>query len=271
MTDAWTLMTRNTAAFLLTFALIPGAAFSQAPATPATRAPADVKTPAAPDDKEVSALIGADEEATLSSQMAGRIKRLNVGIGDSFGRGTVLVEFECPEQEARFLSAQSELVGARETHTAKLRLQGLGAAGELEVTLAAAAVEKARAQMAVADAQLGFCKVTAPYAGRVARIKAKAYETVASGQPLLDVVSQSRLKAQLLAPAAWLAWLKPGQPVNIRIRETGRDYSARVTKLNSRVDAVNQAIEVEVRFDGKSSAGLLPGMVGIATFPDRPK
>lgn len=221
--------------------------------------------------EEVSALISADEEATLSAQMAGRIKRINVSIGQGFGRGTVLLEFDCPEQEARFLAAQSELVGARETHTAKLRLQGLGAAGELEVTLAAAAVEKARAQLAVAEAQTGFCKVTAPYAGRVARLKAKAYETVGAGQPLMDVVSQSRLKAQLLAPAAWLAWLKPGLPVNIKIRETGREYPAKVARINSRVDAVNQAIEVEVQFDGKASAGLLPGMVGVATFPTRPQ
>ena len=77
------------------------------------------------------------------------------------------------------------------------------------------------------------------------------------------------LKVQLFVPAAWAAWLRPNSQFELRIKETGRSYPARVSKLNSRVEGVSQQLEIEARLDG-SSAGLIPGMVGVAVFPSQP-
>jgi membrane fusion protein (multidrug efflux system) len=217
---------------------------------------------------EISVLIVPEEEATLSSQMPGRIKRVTVGLGDGFPKGAILIEFDCSEQEAQLQAAQAEYLGARETHLAKLRLQALGAAGELEVTLAASAAEKAKSQITLRDAQLDYCKVVAPYGGRVAKMKVKASESVSLGQPLLDIVNPASLKAQLYVPASWAAGLKVGARFQVRAGENGRRFTARVTKLNSRVEGVSQSFEVEGRFEG-STAGLLPGMVGTAVFAGR--
>ena len=41
-------------------------------------------------------------------------------------------------------------------------------------------------------------------------------------------------------------------------------------KENPARDVLSQSLELEARFDG-STQGLLPGMVGTAVFPDRPK
>ena len=49
------------------------------------------------------------------------------------------------------------------------------------------------------------------------------------------------------------------------IDETGKTYSAKVTALNARVDAVAQTVELEGRIDGKP-AELLAGMTGTARF-----
>lgn len=238
--------------------------FAQQPA-PEKAAPAIL----AADAKEISALVSAGDDATLSSQMAGRIKAIHYGIGQAFSAGTTLVEFDCAEQEARLQSAQAELLGMRETHLTKLRLQGLGAAGELEVTMAAAAAEKAKSQVKQQEVQMGFCKVKAPYSGRVARLRAKAYENVSLGQPLMEIVTSTKLKIAMHVPSGWVGWLKPGTPVNIQLAETGKEHAAKVTKVNSRVDGVSQSIEIEARFDGKTS-GILPGMIGAAHFPTQP-
>lgn len=220
------------------------------------------------DSNEISVLVVPEEEATLSSQMPGKIKRVTVGLGDGFPKGAILIEFDCSEQEAQLQSAQAEYLGARETHLAKLRLQALGAAGELEVTLAASAAEKAKSQITLRDAQLAYCKVTAPYDGRVAKMKVKAQESVAMGQQLVDIVNPASLKAQLYVPAAWSARIKVGARFQVKASENGKRYTARITKLNSRVEGVSQSFEVEGRFEG-STTGLLPGMVGTATFPGR--
>ncbi len=253
-------------------ALSLGTAQAQQPAAGAVGKPAAAPAPAAAVPKaeagmELSALVTADNEATLSAQMAGKIKKIKYGIGQSFGAGAVLAEFDCAESEAKLDALNAEYLGARETHLAKLKLQGLGAAGDLEVTLAAAAGEKAKSQVKQQEAQMKFCKVTAPYAGRVVRIKAKQAESVAPNQPIMEIVATARLKATVHVPAAMAIRLKPGSTLTIDIKETGRKYEAKVSKLNARVDGVSQSLELEAVFIGKT-AGLLPGMIGQAVFAE---
>lgn len=219
-------------------------------------------------DEEVAVLIQAGEETTLSSQMGGRILKVNVGLGDSVVAGATLLEFDCSEQLAQVQAAQAEYRGARETHLTKLKLQALGAAGELEVTIAAAATDKAKSQVDLRDSQMAYCKVSAPFSGRVARMRVKASESVNLGQPLIEVVNPSSLKAQMFVPSSYVRNLKTGSPFQVKF-DDGRVFRARVAKLNSRVEGVSQQLEVEGRFDGQT-AGLLPGMVGTAIFPGRP-
>ena len=214
---------------------------------------------------EIAAIVQAGEETTLSAQMAGRILRIRFGLGEQVKAGARLLEFDCSEGQAQLVAAEAEFRGARETHLARLRLQALGAAGELEVTIAAASAEKARSQVDLRQAQLAYCHVDAPFPGKIARLRVKAAESVQIGQAMIDMVNPALLKIQMFVPAAWAAWLRPNSQFEFKIKESGRTYPARVAKLNSRIEGVSQQLEVEARLDG-NSAGLLPGMVGIAVF-----
>jgi membrane fusion protein (multidrug efflux system) len=249
-----------------------GCAIAQAPA-PAVIVPvpkpasAPAVAPPGGGQDDIAAIVHAGEETTLSSQMAGKVRRISVGLGDQFRAGTRLIEFDCAEQQAQLQAAQAEYRGARETHLSKLRLQSLGAAGELEVTLAAAATDKAKSQVAIRESQIAYCSVSAPFGGRVARMRVKIAESVPAGHPLVDLVNPGSLKAQMFVPSGWIAWLRPNAPLTIRFTDgdRSRTVNARITKLNSRVEGVSQQLEVEARFD--SGAGeLLPGMVGTAMF-----
>jgi RND family efflux transporter MFP subunit len=211
---------------------------------------------------EIAALILASEETILSSQMAGRIRHVNVGLGDEVKSGATLIEFDCGEQRAQLDAAEADYRGARETHIARLKLQALGAAGELEVTVAAAAADKARSQVTLRRSQLAYCHVASPFRGRVARLRVKSSESVQSGQPLIDVVNPSVLKAQVFVPAAWIVWLRSGAVVTISVN--GQPYPSRISKLNSRVDGVSQQLELEALIE--NGDGLVPGMIGVATF-----
>lgn len=251
-------MKTKQASLTLTLLFAAGAAFAQA--APAPAAPAEP-------GRELTALVTADSEATLSAQMAGKIKRMRYAIGQSFPAGATLAEFDCAESQARLEAQQAEYLGARETHLAKLKLQGLGAAGELEVTLAAAAAEKAKSFIRQQEAQMAWCTIKAPYAGQVARLRAREAENVTVNQPVLEIVAQNKRKAIVHVPSSWAARIKPGQSFTIRMNDTGREYPVKVARVNSRVDGVSQSLEVEGQFTGKTN-GLLPGMIGQAVFPE---
>lgn len=263
---------------LLASFAIAGAACAQAPAAggkPAAAKPEAAKPEAMKPEAmkaeagrleaapEIAALILATEETVLSSQMAGRIRKINVGLGDEVKNGARLIEFDCGEQRAQLDAADADWRAARDTHVARLKLQALGAAGELEVSVAAAAADKARSQVMLRRSQLAYCSVAAPFRGRVARLRVKSAESVQSGQPLVDLVNPTSLKAQIFVPAAWVAWLRPGMPLTIQAAN-GQSFAAKVSKLNSRVDGVSQQLELEAHIE--NGEGLVPGMIGVAIF-----
>jgi RND family efflux transporter MFP subunit len=228
-------------------------------------AAADVAAQQPPAPDQIRVLLAPEVETTLVSPMLGRIRNVNVTLGAPVARGKVVVDFDCQEQAARVSMAQAELVAARENHEAKLRLQALQSAGEVEVNLAAAAVDKARAQLELYKVQSSQCTVVAPFSGRAVRIHVKPFQGVTAGQPLVELVSSGPFKLRMNVPSKWLAWLKPGAPFEVAIDETGRVYPAKVSAINGRVDAASQSIEVEARIEDKGGE-LIAGMSGSARF-----
>ncbi|NDC10522.1 MAG: efflux RND transporter periplasmic adaptor subunit, partial [Oxalobacteraceae bacterium] len=230
-------------------------------------------------------------EAVLSSEISTPIERMPFRIGDSFRAGEVLVVLDCRELQAKHdysLADMSELrarregaiaefSAAQETHVTKLRLQGLGAAGELEVTLAAAASEKARAMVRQLDAsidkaqanirqtltQITHCVISAPFAGRVARIRIKERELAAANQAIMDIVDVSSLKVQMFVPAAVARNMGVGATLSLRLNGEGKDRAAQVTRISPRLDGASQLLEVEAEFIGPAK-GLIAGTLGNA-------
>ena len=237
------------------------------PASPAAR-PESVLAPVANVPKtgeSIRVLLTPERETTLSSPVAARIKQLNVSLGAAFSAGQMLASFDCDEPLARMNMAKAELGGAVETHEAKLRMQGLEQASDVEVALAASAVDKARAQEMLYQAQIKQCSVIAPWAGRVAKVHVRNYMGVTPGQPLVDLVKSGPLKLRLNVPSRVLASVKVGQMFEVSIDETGKAYQARVAAINSRVDPVSQTIELEADMT-KLYSDLLPGMSGTANI-----
>ena len=243
----------------------------------ATAAPAPLSTPAPrpapavavkndttpPAGDTVRVLLIADRETTLSSPVTARIKMLHVSIGMPFGAGQTLVSFDCEEPAARLGMAKAELAGAVEMHEAKIRMQGLEQASDVEVALAASAAAKARAQVALQNAQVGQCSIKAPWAGRVAKVHVRTYMSVTPGLPMVDLVKSGPLRLKLNAPSRMISKIKAGTLFDVAIDETGKSYRARVLAVNSRVDPVSQTIEIESAI-AKNYEELLPGMSGVA-------
>ena len=233
-------------------------------AGPATKGPRPAEAPIAQNDS-VRVLLVADRETTLSSPVTARIKMLYVSIGVPFGVGQTLVSFDCEEPVAKLSMANAELAGAVETHEAKLRMQGLEQASDVEVALAASAAAKARGQVELQKAQVGQCTLKAPWAGRVAKVHVRSHMSVTPGQPMVDLVKSGPLRLKLNAPSRLIGKVKAGNVFDLAIDETGKTYQARVLAVNSRVDPVSQTIEIESSMI-KNYEELLPGMSGIASL-----
>lgn len=221
--------------------------------------------------EKVRVLLIPDQETTVSrsgsSLAAARINRLNVTLGSTFSAGKTLITFNCNVPRARLAMSKAELSGAVETHTAKLRMQGLEQAGDVEVALAASVVAKARAEVKLGELQISYCSITAPWDGRVAKVYVRNHMTVTPGQPMLDLVKSGPLRLRVNIPSRLLSQLRIDSKFEVTIDETEKTYQAIIVAINSRVDAVSQTVEIEGLMTQRFPE-LLAGMSGTAMMPE---
>ena len=218
----------------------------------------------------VRVLLIPDKETTVSrsgsSLAAADITKLNVALGSRFKTGNTLVTFNCIDPRARLAMAKAELSGTVETHTAKLRMQGLEQASDVEVALAASDVAKARATVKLSELQIRYCSTKAPWDARVAKVYIRNHMTVPPGQPMLDLIKSGPLRLKVTVPTRLLSRLKVNSKFEVKIDETGNTYQASVAAINSRVDSVSQTVEIEGLMT-QEFPELLAGMSGTAIMP----
>ena len=103
------------------------------------------------DPKRARALLIPKVETVISGEIAARINAVRVDVGDGFKRGQVLVVLDCGLYKAQLDKARAELKEATKTLEVNQRLEKLGSVSELEVAVAAANVDKAKAEVASSE------------------------------------------------------------------------------------------------------------------------
>lgn len=236
-----------------------GSAFAQQASTAEETPAARSVTP------EIRAQLTPRQYTTLSSEMAGRIDKINTRVGDHFNKGDVLIEFDCAVQRAEQAHAHAVEAQAAKTYAIDQRLVALRSMGQLELEVAGAEVDKAKADVAAAEAVGSKCVIAAPFAGVTVDQKARAFQYTTPGQALLDILDDHGLEVELIAPSRWLSWMKPGYEFQVHIDETDKTYPAKITRLGGRVDPISQSIKVigEITADAPE---LMAGMSGRVTI-----
>ena len=202
---------------------------------------------------------------TLSSELAAKIKKLDLQEGDRFKKGDVLVGFDCTVERARLLKARAQWEVAKKRAEVSRRLAELDSISIMEVEKSLAEVMEAEADIVVMEAIIDKCVIFAPFSGRVSILHARVHQFVSAGQPLLEILDDHDLEVELLIPSQWLMWLKTGKEFLVQIDETGKKYSAKVRRIGASIDPISQSVKIMGKIydpDGE----LLSGMSGHAFF-----
>ena len=211
------------------------------------------------------AQLVAVRHAVIASELTANISSLPVREGQPFRKGDTLVSYDCSLNRARLERATQAEAAARQKLAVADQLDTLGSISQADLVQARAAVSVARAETGVEQVMVRRCTITAPYAGRVGETYVRAAEHVTEGKELLSIYDDSAFELETIVPSRWMAWLKPGYPMQITIDETGRHYAARVVRIAGTVDPVSQSVKVIGRLShprNGDGAPLLPGMSG---------
>ena len=216
----------------------------------------------------IRGVVKATAQATLASQVQGRISRLPFKEGQRFKKGAVLVALDCSKYEAELASAQAEYRAKRKTYENNLRLAEHHAVGQLELDVSQAEADKAAAVVKAAQVNVSGCTIHAPFPGRVVKTIVNEHENVFPNDQLISLLDDSLLEIELILPSKSLMWLKVGTAFEYAVDETGRRYSAVVQDIGANVDPASQTVKVKGVFRTKPT-NILAGMSGTATFTER--
>ncbi|WP_374562616.1 efflux RND transporter periplasmic adaptor subunit [Ideonella sp.] len=255
---------------LLGVGLLPTVAVRAAesrPAQVATAAPqAAPSTAPAVAEREIRAQLTPKRYTTLAAEVGAKIQSLPIPEGGSFKAGQTLVSFDCSLQQAQAQKARAAQEAADATLKSTTRLSELNSAGKLELELAQTEAAKARADVSFNTVMLSKCRVAAPFAGRVSEQRVREQQYVQPGQPLLEIIDDSTLELEFIAPSQWMTLLKVNSPFEIRIDETGRNYPATIVRTAARVDPVSQSVKFVGAIRGRFP-DLIAGMSGRVIVP----
>lgn len=215
-------------------------------------------------DNEARAVIKAVDRVLLSSELAARVTSLPRRAGDAFRKGDLLVALDCDLHKAQSSKVAAELEGARLKLENARQLQELRSIGALEVSVAESDYTQTQAALRIAQLNAGRCGIRAPWSGRVVAVHVKPYENVRQQQELIEIINDGRFEAEVIVPAKWMRWLKPGTPLTLQVDETGSSAQAKVAAITPAIDAVSQTVVLRAAIADGSR--LIPGMSATAVF-----
>lgn len=233
---------------------------------------ADFNTESEPQElmetEQTRGVLQAGQTAEIAAGMTGKLLKANYKPGQFFKAGALLARFDCTRQEAELLALEQAHKTLAAKHENISELFNLGAAGELDVTIARSEMQQASAERDAVKARLKDCSIYAPYAGHVTERHVSAFETPQVGQALYSIQRYNTLELSIIAPSKWMRWIKVGQKLNFTVDETGETFKAKIIRTGVSVDPVSQTVELTAKPTQKTKS--LAGMSGIADFGTQP-
>ena len=179
-------------------------------------------------------------------------------------KGDLLIALDCDLYQPQAAKVAAEHKAARLKMENAQQMKELRAIGALDVSLAESEFAQTQAALRIAQLNAERCTIRAPWPGRVVAVHVKPYENVRQQQELIEIINDRQFEAEIVVPANWMRWLKPGTPLKLRVDETGTTASAKVTAITPAIDAVSQTVVLRAALvDGSQ---LIPGMSATAVF-----
>jgi len=208
--------------------------------------------------------LAAALRSSLCFSQRGTILDVKVGNGSRVAAGQVIAELESSEQKAALESARIEM--DRASLDLQDALVGLGYPLAEQENVPEDVLRRASIRSGYSAAKLNLQKaernlegtvIRAPFGGRVADIRLKAWDSTGS-EPFCTVIDDSVFDVYFNVLESEYPFLEKGQKVRVTPFGGGsREVSGRITTINPTIDK-NGQISVCARLEGGSS--LLDGM-----------
>nr|WP_225937667.1 efflux RND transporter periplasmic adaptor subunit [Myxococcus sp. RHSTA-1-4] len=209
----------------------------------------------------ISGTLQARTAAAVRAEVGGTILGIKAEQGQVVKKGQELARIEdatlrdqviAARTATRTASSAVQVARAEEERSAKLAKEGVITQRDFEraqlaVSQAEAQLAEARSRLALAQEQLGRARITAPFDGVVSERQASEGDVVQPGAPLFTIVDPRTLRLEASVPAALLAQVKVGTPVEFQVTgHADNTVSGKVERINPVVDPATGQVRIYV-------------------------
>jgi membrane fusion protein (multidrug efflux system) len=219
------------------------------------------------DSLQVTGTVKARESVSLTAETAGLVREVLFEDGAEVAAGVPLLRLEAGEETAERAAARAALTQAERAYDRAAQLRDNGTVAPSVFDQAAAAVEAARAALAVAEARLAERTVTAPFAGRLGFREVSPGAYLQPGQEITTLDDLSRVHVDFTVAERHLPRLHPG--LAVRFAPAGAaerpeaELEAHIASVAPRVDPLTRQARVRATLDNPRGR-LRPGQLVVA-------
>lgn len=238
-----------------------------APGTPGggpARAPAvevaKVETMTLVDETQAVGSLRSRQGVMLRPEVGGRVKQIFFNDGQRVRKGQVMVQFEDQLQWAQLSQAKAELSIAEANHKRNQDLVTQNFISKRSLDESGAALEVARAKLALADATLQRLKVLAPFDGITGLKQINVGDYLKDGADMVNVEDIDAVLLDFRLPERFQAKIRAGQKAQLTLDALpGRSFTAIVQAVDPLIEANGRSVGVRGCIDNRQQQ-LRPGM-----------
>jgi RND family efflux transporter MFP subunit len=209
-----------------------------------------------------TATLEADERATIVFQTTGVVLEVLAEEGDFVEKGAVLARLETDRYRLEVARAEAELMRLETDFNRKKELFGrdLISAENFEQVRANYKAQTAAYELAQLD--LYYTEVRAPFAGFISERLVRAGNLVPNLEPVFRITSYDPLLAVLHVPERELSVLRKGLPVSVAVDAwPGLSFEGEVTRISPVIDPATGTFRVTAEIVDAGDK-LKPGLFG---------
>ena len=210
------------------------------------------------------AVIEAIKQATVATQVSGRVVAVHAEAGQRVQAGQVLMRIDAREAAENVAAAKAQLAQAEANFMRTQNLFKQKFVSQAALDAAEATLKSARAQAAAAGAGASHATVTAPLSGIVAQRHAELGDLATPGKPLLTVFDPKGLRAIASIPQFKLREAQKATAAKVEFPESRRWLDGTRFEVLPTIDA--QSHTATARIYLPDTEGLVPGMAARAHF-----
>jgi len=207
---------------------------------------------------DATASLEAEKTAQVLARVTGMVKTITAEEGDRVSVGSTLLRID--NDEYRFRAEQAAANTANQLSRFKrmetMRAEDLSSEEEFQASLSE--LENTRAEEGLAQLNLSYTTVAAPFQGRITGRLVDVGQNVSVGTPLFDISDFDPLLARVHVPSREFNQLKRDQDVDLVLDSDGTRLKGRIKLISPVIDPTSGTIKITVEVNAYP-AGVRPG------------